>query len=212
MAELKLKDMKPQLIFSFLRISVKVLLIFMIVITALAFISSVSKFYGIQYGFNDSGLTYDVRKFGEKIKPQATVTSDNLIRFIPITDRYKVEIEPKSALGYYTSVSRIIFLSFGVVILYLFSKIFGEARLKDTFIRNVYRRLILLAAVFAISDVFKIAHYIIFNKLMHKSVTTEHFELFTDVGNGLINGLVIYAIAIIYHRGLSIADENALTI
>ncbi|KAA0991910.1 hypothetical protein [Dyadobacter aurulentus] len=157
-------------------------------------------------------MTYDVRKFGEKVKPQATFTSDSLIRLISITDRYKIKIEPNSAPGYYTSVSRIIFLSFGVAILNLFSKIFGEARLKDTFIRNVYRRLILLAAVFAISDVFKIADYIIFNRLMHKNVTTEHFELFTDLGDGLINGLVIYAIAIIYNRGLSIIDENALTI
>lgn len=162
---------------------------------------------------NHSGFNHEVMSFGNKeIKPELFYSADSLVQYSAISNRYNLVVTSNSILGYYTFLSTLIDLCFGIMILWLFKKIFSEADLIDAFKQSIYKRLNLLAILFIASDLVGILHYIIFNNLLHNSILLPRFELITDVGNGFITGLIIYAIAIIYQRGLSIQEEIDLTV
>ncbi|GAB3922367.1 hypothetical protein GCM10028804_19720 [Larkinella terrae] len=163
------------------------------------------------YVFDGSGpLVFKVED--DKKNSKAKASTDGLIKFFPIVNRYRLEVEPNSTLGYYSFA--VILLNFLLIIgiLAQFRQIFREANVVEPFKQSIFKRLKMLAILFVVSDVLKIVHYIIFNKLVFQQLHNSSFDLITQIGNGFITGLVIYAIAIIYQRGLFIQEENALTV
>jgi Protein of unknown function (DUF2975) len=205
--------MKPSFVFSFLRVATGILFYSLIVITLTVIVSSVLKFSGNTIVMGKPVFDYEVMAFGTKNgTPEVHYSVDKLVQYTSIPNRYHLEVEPKSVLGYYSFFSTVANLLFGIVILWLFKRIFSEANLAEPFKPSIFKRLQILALLFAVSDVVKFANYLIFNRLLHRSISVPEFQYITEIGNGIITGLVIYAIAIIYQRGLSIQEENALTV
>lgn len=206
--------MKPQLVFSILRIGTNVLFYMLIVLTFIVVIVCVLKMAGMtEMGDHQPVFTHEVMGYGASApKPVIAYSADKLISYATIPNRYKLQVGPSSALGYFSFYYAVLNLCIGISILGLFRKIFKETDLIASFKNDVYRRLVVLAVIFAGSDVINFINYFIFNSLLKKSLATPHFELIADLGNGLLVGLLIYAIAIIYQRGLSIQEENELTV
>jgi len=55
-------------------------------------------------------------------------------------------------------------------------------------------------------------HYFIINALIHQSLESPTLQLLTDFGDGIITGLIILVIAMVYQRGVEIEEENNLTV
>lgn len=205
--------MKPSSIFSFLRVATSFLFYSLIVITVAVIVSSVLKFTGNSIGMAKSVFSYEVMAFGTaNATPEVHYSADQLVQYTSIPNRYHLEVVPTSVLGYYSFFSTVVNLLLGIVILWLFKRIFSEANVAEPFKPIIFKRLVILAIVFAVSDVFKFANYLIFSRLLHRSISVPEFQYITEIGNGIVTGLIIYAIAVIYQRGLSIQEENALTV
>lgn len=205
--------MKPPFIFSFLRIATGFLFYSLILITLVVIGKAILTFTGNASVTGKSPFTYEAVAVGLKApKVLPTYSSDKLIRYTAVSDRYRLEVEPHSALGYYAFFSTLLKLMTGITILWLFRRIFAEANLVEPFKQSIFKRLRLLAILFAASDIVGFIHYFLVNHLVERGLSTPEFELVSEAGNGIITGLIIYAIAIIYRQGLSIQQENALTV
>ena len=207
--------MSSKTILSFLRISVTVLFYLLSFFTVVFLVTSILNIagYNIEAVSSKPGFTYDVVGFHTKSsEPPMLYSADSVIRYQQLKDQYNLHVKPDSALGYYTLVSRLISMGFGIGILWMFMKIFKETKFETPFIQTVSRRLRILAALFIISDVMGMINYFVFNSILRHSITTPDFALKTDLGSDLITGLVIWVIAEIYQRGLALQEENALTV
>ena len=205
--------MKPQLVFSILRVGTNILYVIMIILTVIVAVTCVLGIAGLNLGDHQPVFTHEVKGFGETIpKSVVSYSADKLVSYATMTENYKIKVGPNSALGYFSFYHAILNMGIAISILGLFRKIFRETNLMGSFKEQVYNRLVVLAIIFALSDVINFINYSIFNSLLENSVSVPHFKLVTDVGDGLLTGLIIYAIAIIYRRGLSIQEENDLTV
>jgi len=205
--------MKPQLVFSFLRLSTNILWYVMLFIMIIVTAACLSRFAGKNITSDNLGFSKEVMgRGGVDFQVVTNYSTDSLLRYSPVLGRYDLIIEPNSPLGFYSFFSMIVMFGIGISILWLFKKIFDEANVKDIFQESIYKKLVLLALLFVLSDLFRIIDYLVFNKLLSRSISLPKFELFVDVGNGLITGIIIYAIATIYQRGLSIQEENSFTV
>jgi len=158
-------------------------------------------------------FSYEVMAFGLKNDDNhPLVSADSLVRYHPIQNHYTVEVEPNSAFGYFAFISKLFFLALGIGVLWNFKKIFRETNLNHPFRASIARRLKILAALFIINEVLKIIEYISFNSFLHHSVSAPHMQLLTTIGNGIIIGLIVYVISIIYQRGTALEEETSLTV
>lgn len=205
--------MKPQLLFSFFRHSTNMLWYAMLFITIIVTSVCLSRFAGKNITSDNLGFSKEVIGRGSVDSQVVTnYSADSLLRYSPVLGRYDLIIEPKSPLGYYSFFSMIVLFGLGIRMLWVFKRIFNEANVKDVFQESIYKKLVLMAVLFVLSDIFLIIDYLVFNHLLNRSISLPKFELLVDVGNGLITGIIIYAIATIYRRGLSIQEENNLTV
>jgi hypothetical protein len=207
--------MKSKAILSFLRISVSVLFYLLSFFTVVYLITSLLNIagYNIEAVSSKPGFTYEVIGFHTNTRePVSIYSADSVIRYQGLKDHYQLHVKPDSAIGYYSLITTLISMCFGIGILWMFMKIFKEMKFETPFIQTVSRRLRILAALFIISDVLGIINYFVFNSLLRHSITTPEFALKADLGSNIVTGLVIWVIAEIYQRGLAIQDENALTV
>ena len=209
--------MTSRFIFSFLKISVSILYYllgaFAIIILVTSIFQMTNGSTDKSTGWNTNAYEFDALAFNfEKAPPPVHYAADSIVRYYDANDRYKVEIEPASPMGYYVLFMKMVFLCLGIAVLWNFKMIFKEIKLDQPFKYNITRRLNVLAALFIISDVVRILDYLIFNAFLHRHITSPHFELLTDVGNGIVTGFIIYIIAVIYERGTTLQEEAALTV
>jgi hypothetical protein len=208
--------MPSKLILSFLKVSVSVLFYFLAFVTVVFFLASIANLVGNANDTNKltgNSYNYEVRSFTPATAESSiNHSTDGVASFHAITDRFIVQIQPTSVMGYYALVMKLLFMGLGVAVLWNFKKIFSQTNLNDPFNDSVTRRLKVLSALFIVSDVLKLVDYFAFNSFLHQSINSPHFKLITDVGNGTITGLVIWLIAVIYERGIALKEENALTV
>ena len=205
--------MKHPFIFSFLRVSTGFLYYSLIVITLVVIGKAALTFSGNTFKDDQPIFNYEAMGLNLKgAKPPTNFSADSLVRYTGISNRFQLAVEPNSSLGYFSFISTLLSLMIGIAIMWRFKRIFSEANLVEPFKQSIFRRLVSLSILFALADLVKIARYIVLNNLIERSISTPEFELATEVGNGFITGLIIYAIAIIYRRGLAIQEENALTV
>jgi hypothetical protein len=208
--------MATRSLLAFFRIAVTILFYFLAVVTL---------FFLVNAAFNLSGkhidtvklttkaYSFEVIDFDTKASEQAyRYSSDSLMRYRPVKDHFTVQIEPNSPIGYYSTITTLIFLILGMGVLWTFMKIFKETKLDAPFLYSISGRLKILAALFIVSEVLEIINYFVLNRFLRTFVPGHHFELFTTVGDGLITGLIIWIIALVYQRGIVIQEENALTV
>ena len=208
--------MKARSILSFFRVSVSILFYFMFFFTALYLILSLLNLFGKNIeGMQLSNTAYSFNRMsfdGKGPDADYTYSDDRIVGYQQISDQYKVRIAPDSAAGYYSLFMQLVFLGSGLWILWVFMKIFGEMKLDNPFMPNIFRRVKILALIFIVSDVLKFLNYFILNSLISNSIQSPDFELITTVGDGIITGLIIWVIAMIYQRGIAIQEENAFTV
>lgn len=207
--------MKPKFVLSFLRVATNILLWILIIFTGILLCVSILNIVGGDKTKKLQGknYTYEMSGFGAQQKEQPFVyTTDSLVRYRNIPNRYTVEIEPDSAVGYYGIIMKLIFMGMGIAVLWNFKKIFSETNLDDPFKYSIPKRLKILAALFIGADLLKLADYFLFNSFIKQSISTQHLKLITDTGSGIITGLIIWIIAIVYQKGVDLKEENALTV
>ena len=159
------------------------------------------------------GLTYEVLAFDKsKTLPHITYSPDSSFQYQPSPGKFQLEATRGTALGYYTVFYKFIQLLFATVILWIFRRIFKEIKPDNPFKLNLVKYLKTLAALFITSDLIRIPHYIIFNRFVHRSLPAPRFELLIEIGNGIIIGLIVWVVAIIYQRGVVLQTENDLTV
>lgn len=157
---------------------------------------------------------YEVKPFGlvhETAVPDV-YAADSLLSYRPLQGHYVVRAVRGAALGYVSVVIKFFFLSIGLCIWWNFKRIFREAEPADPFKRSIPRRLKMLALLFIVLDIVKIIEYVLVNHFLADAFGAERFSLITTVGNNLLIGLIIGAIALIFERGVSLKEENALTV
>jgi hypothetical protein len=207
--------MKSKYILSFLRISVSILFYILLVFSVLFLIASIASVAGNDKAtdMTKKSYSYKVKVFGlQNTEEPYTYSQDSIIKYQRVADEYAVVIVPRSTIGYYAMIMKLLYMALGLGILWNFKKIFKETNFKQPFKSIIIKRLKTLAALFIISDLVKLLNYFIFNSYLHHSLASPKFQLLTDVGNGFITGLVILIIAVIYERGKELEEENALTV
>ena len=207
--------MPSRIILHFLRISVTIMYYLLLIFTVGFMVVSILNIAGYDQAkkINRKTFSYEVLAFGSKnTQVPSTYSSDSVVRYQQVQNHYTVEVEPNSNFGYYAFITRLLFMILGIGVLWNFKKIFRETNFDHPFKVSITRRLRFLAALFIISDVLKIINYILFNSILHQSIATPRFQLLSDVGNGIITGLIIFIISVIYQRGTAFQDETALTV
>ncbi len=208
--------MSPRVILTFLRISVNILYY----VVAVCFILYASFIIITQFrhkwqagGLKGPSFHYEVRDFQKgAVEFPDTYTTDSVVWFHGIRNHFSVNVKSDSGMGYYLMVMKLVLSCFGIAILWNFKRIFQQINLKSPFNHVIIRRLKTLVLLFILSDFLKIADYIIFNQLLRQHVMSSRFELSTSVGNGIITGLIIYLVVVIFQQGFALQEENALTV
>ena len=207
--------MPSKFILSFLRVSVSILFYLLLIITLIFTVTSILNISGNSQAkkLTHKTFSYEVVAIdSKKTEIPSTVSADSLVAYHPIQNHYTVEVEPNSVFGYYAFLSKLLFMALGIGVLWNFKKIFKETNLDHPFRTSITRRLKILAALFIISDVLNFLNYLVFNSLLHQSIASPRFQLLTDVGNGIITGLIIFVISIVYQRGTALQEETSLTV
>jgi hypothetical protein len=213
--QIKALNMKSKYILSFLRVSVSVLFFILLFFSVFFLGASIVAIMGNNRGMEmtNKSYTYKVKAFGLKNEAEPiTYSQDSIIQYHRVADEYAVQVDPKSSMGYYSLLMKLVYMGLGLAVLWNFKKIFKETNLRSPFKNSIIRRLKTLAILFIVSDLIKLADYFLFNSYLHQSIASPKFQLLTDVGNGFITGLVILIIAVIYERGKELEEENALTV
>ncbi len=208
--------MTSKFILSFLKVSVTILFYLLIFFTLFFFVTALANISGKSNQakkLTSKAYNYEVKGFRtENKQPLFLYSADSLVRYQPVKDNYTLQIEPNSAIGYYAIIMKLIFMSIGIAILWNFMKVFKQTKLENPFKNIIARRLKMLAILFIASDILKLIDYFLFNSFLQKSISSPHLKLVTDAGNGIITGLIIWIIAMIYQRGIDLQEENALTV
>lgn len=205
--------MSPKSIIAFLRISVTVLLYLMVFFTVIFLAVSLLNLSGKNFVMPSKAYSFDVMALRMKNPdPGFTYSIDSVVGYQQVHNRYTLLIKPGSLAGYYSLLSRLLLMGLAVGILLNFKKIFSELNLNNPFMETVFRHLKILAFLFVISDVLELINYFVLNSLITQSIKTPDFELITTTGNGIITGLIIWIFAVIYERGITLQEENALTV
>lgn len=205
--------MKSPIIFTALRIGSKILFYVLTVYTLIFIITSLLRISGKNEKLNDKVFSYEMMSFSRSLKSAsaASVETDD-IRLYAAWDRYKVMVKPASQIGYYSFLSKLAFTCIGVLILWIFKRIFEQANLESPFRKSIYKLLITLSVVFLATDVLAFLDYLIVNQLISAELPATKLRLITETGRGAITAVIILAIATIYHKGIVLQEENELTV
>ena len=159
------------------------------------------------------GLTYEIQDFNKsKSETHFTYSPDSSFYYQPAAGKLQVEVIRGTSLSYYTVCYKFIQLLIASFVLWIFMRIFKKINPADPFKLNLVRYLKTLAALFILSDLIKIGHVVVFNQFMKHSLPGARFSLIIEIGNGIIIGLIVWVVAIIYQRGVSLQAENDLTV
>lgn len=212
----KQNAMSAKVVLAALRVSVSVAYYIACLAALLFLVVSMINLAGNRNGgrkLTSQTYAYEVKRFdAESEGVPYTYSADSLVRYQGVNDHYALEVEPQSSMGYYALLMKLIFVGLGIGILWNFKKIFDKTHLERPFSHAVVKRLKILAALFVLTDVLKLVDYFVFNSFLRRSLASPHFELLTTVGDGMITGLIVWAIAVIYQRGVSLQEETALTV
>ena len=209
--------MKPRFIIAVFKVVATIGFCFLALFAILLLISFVCNFNGKSNVFNDLGmpgtLKYKVMSFAYPGRePKFDYTANQAVKYSSVVNEYNLEVSGGTAFGYYAILIRLIHLCLGMTILWLFRKIFKEIQLERPFKDRVVRLLNGLAMLFIAADIVNMLDYVIFNQFIRQLAPATGFKLLTDIGSGLIIGLIIWVIAVIYQRGVELQTQSDLTI
>jgi hypothetical protein len=140
------------------------------------------------------------------------LSADGRTAYMPSKNHFGVSTVPDSSLGYCIFLFRLASISIVVLIFWNLKRIFRDLSLKELFRGSVVKRLKVLALLFVAFDFVRWLHYIMFNHFIAIALPEAHLKMTMDVGRGLFVALIIWVIIMVYERGISFQQENALTI
>ena len=161
---------------------------------------------------NDDSMRSTFTSTGQNKLAQYIYSTDKSARYIEKTPTYSVDVKPNTVTGLYYMISSLIFMIFGILILWMFKKIFTEIKIDSPFKASVVRHLQVLASLFIASELLGFIHYFILSRLINKSVELVGVHQIAEKGSSLFIGCMILIIALVYKRGLEIYEENCLTV
>ncbi|ACU63180.1 DUF2975 domain-containing protein [Chitinophaga pinensis] len=159
------------------------------------------------------GLTHEVISFAKTDQPAIRhFTADSTIAYAAVQNKYILNVKPFSGLGSYSHLYSAIKFVIWLLILRTFMNIFNALDPERPFTSKIVVLLKQLSILFVAADVFKILHYAIFSRFMHNLASSLQFSLNIEIGSGIITGLIIWIIAVVYQRGLEMQTESELTV
>jgi len=168
-------------------------------------------------GFDNQGMDvgYYISAYNSGIKKvDFSYASDSTIRYSPVIDKYTVQVKPNTPLAYYYFLFKLILLTICITSSWFSLKILTEIKQGNPFNFRSIKYLKIIAILFISLDIIISINNLIFNQFIHQSELHSRFQLPTtlSIGNGIILGLVIWVIAIIFQRGMELQNENDLTV
>ena len=142
-------------------------------------------------------------------------SGDSTIRYIPVMKEFNVELKPHTSLAYYDVFFKLISLCFGITFTWFSLKFFHEIKLDKPFNFRFIKYLKIIALLVISLDILKFVNNLIFNQFIHRSDLHPHFQfppINIGISNGILLGLVIWIIAVIFQRGVELQNENDLTV
>jgi len=142
-------------------------------------------------------------------------SGDSTIRYIPVMKEFNVEVKPHTPLAYYHVFFKLIVLCFAISLTWFSLKFFKEIKLEKPFNLRFIKYLKIMALIFISLDVLKFINNLIFNQLIHRSDLNPHFQfppINIGISNGILLGMSIWILAIIFQRGVELQNENDLTV
>ena len=140
---------------------------------------------------------------------------DSTIRYMPVMKEFNVEVKPHTPFAYYDVFFKLILLSFGLSFTWFSLKFFHEIKLDKPFNFRFIKYLKIIALLFISLDILKFVNNLILNQFIHRSDLYPHFQfppINIGISNGILLGMVIWVIAIIFQRGVELQTENELTV
>jgi hypothetical protein len=208
--------MKIKFILTILKIGAAILFYFLLVITVVvagryAFTLIENK-PGEYITIQDDNMQSVFTHLNDKATAPYTYSPDHQARYKEKITLYSIDIKPNSVAGYYYMAATLIFLSIGVLILGKFRKVFTEIKLDEPFRATVVKHLQILGYLFILAEILGFIHYFILGKLINNTFHAPALHQVSEKGSGLLIGMIILIIAVVYKRGLEIYEENSLTV
>lgn len=211
----KLLKMKPRIAIVILKILFQIgfylLLVFTVLFLVLAIMNSTGAKTNLVNNMNH-GLTFFVRSFNTSSGIPVQTNKTNTANYQQLTNRYIFQANPDTPAGCYAVIIKLIYLCLGIAVLGLLIQILKKISAEQPFHLKIHKYFRLLALLFIINDLIKIFDYWIMGRIMHAQFPAMHFQLETEIGSGLITGLIIWVIAFVYARGVQLQDEQEFTI
>ena len=142
-------------------------------------------------------------------------SGDSTIRYIPVMKEFNVEVKPHTPLAYYDVFFKLILLCFGITITWFSLKFFHEIKLDKPFNFRFIKYLKIIALLLISLDILKFVNNLIFNQFIHRSDLHPHFQfppINIGISNGILLGMSIWILAVIFQRGVELQTENDLTV
>ncbi|TWV95152.1 DUF2975 domain-containing protein [Chitinophaga pinensis] len=159
------------------------------------------------------GLTHEVVSFAKTEQPAIQhYATDSTLSYTAIQNKYTLTAKPLSSLGSYSHVYSALKFVIWLLILKTLMNIFKTLNPERPFTPAIVVLLKRLSILFVAADILKILHYAVFSRFMDHLIPALKFSLNIEVGSGIITGLIIWIIAVVYQRGLEMQTENELTV
>jgi len=142
-------------------------------------------------------------------------SGDSTIRYKPVIKECLVEVKTNTPLVYCHILFKLIYIWFAITVLWFSRKFLKEIKLEKPFDFRVIKYLKIMALLFISLDILKFINNLIFNQFIHRSDLNPHFQfppINIGISNGILLGMVIWIIAIIFQRGVELQTENDLTV
>ncbi|MCF3111328.1 DUF2975 domain-containing protein [Niabella sp. CC-SYL272] len=207
--------MKSQPAIGMLKVLAYIGFYLLIFFTALFLVKSMLNVAGIKPDFRSGNfreLSLNVRSFGSATSPVIT-NAGATAKYEQVNSRYVVSVHPNTPAGYYTVFIKTVYMALGIWVLWLFIRVLKSINKGESpFHLKIIRYLRLMALAFILNDVIKALDYLVEGRILRQLFPAMHFQLETEIGNGLITGLIIWVIAFVYASGVKLQTDQALTI
>lgn len=193
-------------------------LVILTLVTVLFLVTSIINMHNkSKSGFDSDGIdvSFPISVYNRITKEvDYSFATDNTFRYMPVNE-YTVDVKPNTPLAYYFFIFKIIFISLAISGSWLIQKILKEIKKGNPFNFQSVKYLKIIAIIFISSDILKFINNLIFNQFIRQSESQHGFQfppITLSISNGILLGMVIWILAVIFQRGVELQTENDLTV
>jgi len=150
--------------------------------------------------------------YGIGSKVDYSYANDSTIRYYPKMGEYRIQVKSNTPLSYYFFLFRLIILAIVTTGTWFFLRILNEVKQGNPFNLRSIKYLKIIALVFITRDILEFINNLIFTQFIHASDPHAGFSMQLTISHGIIIGMSIWILAIIFQRGVELQTENDLTV